>query len=255
LLERSLTLPLAAERDLARVLGYEIDRVTPFSVDEIFWRCAVEQRDRANARLSVRLSLIPKAAWSALLNRLAAVGLRPGSIEVARPDGAICRIDLDAAASSPRALVAAAALCGALAVAAIVLPFILQAVALGVVEERIAALRPAVAEADALRQRIASGASGIDVMAAEQSRVGDVLAVLTAVTAALPDDTYLTSLSLREGHLSLAGQSEAAAKLIGALSGESTIRDAAFDAPVTRSAAAPADQFSIRADIATGAGR
>ena len=37
LLEQSASLPLAAERDLVAVLRNEMDRLTPFRADELFW--------------------------------------------------------------------------------------------------------------------------------------------------------------------------------------------------------------------------
>ena len=58
-LERSVTLPLAAERDLERVLGYEMERLTPFTAAEVFWGFATEERDRARARLALRLTHRP----------------------------------------------------------------------------------------------------------------------------------------------------------------------------------------------------
>ena len=255
LLERRIVLPLAAERDLGSVLQYEIDRITPFRSNEIFWRYHVEQRDRPNARLNVRLSLIPKAPLMPLLDALEAAGQSASMLEVRSRNAAPCMIDLDRTASTRdiwarRSLVAGGCLCGGLVVAVVILPFILQSLAAGRVEQRITSLRPAVAQAETLRQQIAAGASGIDVMAAERSRVGDALAVLAAVTTALPDDTYLNSITLRQGHLTITGQSAAAARLIGALSTDPTIRNASFDAPVTRAEQAKADLFSIRADVA-----
>ncbi len=257
LLEQTLFLPLGAERDMARVLGYEIDRVTPFTAEEIFWRFAIDQRDRANGRLKVRLSLVPKAPWEGLLAALGDAGVGVTTVELPRLGASACRIDLDRERSQREGWarhrrIGLAGVIGAMAVTAIVLPFVLQAWALHRLDQQIADLRPAVAKAEMLRQQITNGASGIDVMAAEQARVGVTLAVLTAVTAALPDDTYLTSLSLRQGHLSLGGQSGAAAKLIGMLSDSRLIRNAAFDAPITRADQARVDLFSIRADLAPG---
>ena len=42
-----MTLPLAAERDPERVLGYEMERLTPFGAEEVFWAFAVQLRDKA----------------------------------------------------------------------------------------------------------------------------------------------------------------------------------------------------------------
>src|SRR3712207_3424378 len=77
LLERLLVLPLAAERDLAQVMRYEMDRFTPFRADELYWTVAVKQRDRAGGKLQILLSLVPKARLAVLLSRLAALGVVP----------------------------------------------------------------------------------------------------------------------------------------------------------------------------------
>ena len=45
-LEQSVALPLAAERDPERVLHYELDRLTPFAPDEVYWGWTVARRDR-----------------------------------------------------------------------------------------------------------------------------------------------------------------------------------------------------------------
>ena len=36
-LERNVMLPLAAEHDVSRVLRYEMDRLTPFTAEQVFW--------------------------------------------------------------------------------------------------------------------------------------------------------------------------------------------------------------------------
>src|SRR5215510_5679277 len=36
-LGKTVTLPLAAERELDQVLGFEMDRETPFKAEEIYW--------------------------------------------------------------------------------------------------------------------------------------------------------------------------------------------------------------------------
>jgi general secretion pathway protein L len=104
-----------------------------------------------------------------------------------------------------------------LAVAAAASPFVLQSIAWNATERQIAELRPGVAKVEALRRRLAEGAAGADAVIAERVRTGDALQVLAAVTDILPDDTYLSDLSLRQGKLNLSGRSPSAARLIPAL--------------------------------------
>lgn len=254
LLERAVTLPLAAERDPERVLGYEMDRLTPFSAEEVFWTWAVIDRDRERNRLQLRLSLVPKAGLTALIAALERAGAPPTTIEVDAPDGAVRAIALQRAMRDQtwrrRGLALAGAFCAALAIAAAVLPFVLQSLARQRVEAEIAALRPTVQQAEALRRQIASRAAETDAVAAQRAQSGDPLAVLAAVTDILPDDTWLTELRLNQRRLALVGQSAAAARLIAALAADPTLRDPAFTAPVTRSETGRADLFSIRAEVA-----
>src|SRR5579875_760345 len=46
MLQQTATLPLAAEIDLAAVLRNEMDRLTPFSAEEVYWAWRTERRDR-----------------------------------------------------------------------------------------------------------------------------------------------------------------------------------------------------------------
>src|SRR5215467_5699393 len=82
-LGKTVTLPLAAERELDQVLGFEMDRETPFNAEEIYWNHRIEGADRQNGRLSVRLVLIPKANLAPLLTALDQFGIRPRRAEIA----------------------------------------------------------------------------------------------------------------------------------------------------------------------------
>jgi general secretion pathway protein L len=255
LLERRLALPLAAERDLTSVLRYEMDRITPFAAEEVFWNWEIERRDRANGRLHVLVCLVPKASLAHLLGALERAGAAPTLLETADISGSARRIAVREEAtgrerSQRRLLIAAAVVCGLLAAVAVSLPFVLQSMALAAVEERINELQPRVAQAEALRSRLAARAAGRDAIQAESARVGDVLEAVAAVTEILPDDTHLTALTLRQRQLTLNGLSTGAARLIAILSADPTVRNPAFQAPVTRSEAGHADLFSIRAEIA-----
>ena len=73
---------------------------------------------------------------------------------------------------------------------------------------------------------------------------------MAAVTGALPDNSFLTELTLNHGKLEIAGQSAAAAALLAALSAYPILTNVAFSAPVVRNAGGQADLFSIQSDVA-----
>ncbi len=253
LLEQQAVLPIAADRDPERVLQYEMDRITPFTADELFWTWSVERRDRAQGRLYLRLLLVPKARLAPVLGVLREAGLRPAALEAMDPVGPARRIALDRAQPARwrrRALVAAAAACAVLAVAAVAVPFGVQSIQGNRVEQQIATLRPQVDQAEALRRRILSSTAGTDVFEQQRGRVGDALQTLATLTDVLPDDTFLNELTLRARVLTISGQSAGAARLIAALAAERSIRNPAFAAPVTRNEGTHSEGFSIRAEVA-----
>jgi general secretion pathway protein L len=252
-LVREVALPLAAERDLATVLRYEWDRLTPFAPEEVFWGWRAGRRDHAHGVLTVWLALLPKAWMQPALEGLQALGLTPAAAEVPLADGAVCPIALrpeDAAASARgrRARRLAGGLCAALAVAVLAVPPIRQALALAAVQAELDRLAPRMTEVEALRRRIAASASGADAVAAARARAGATLAALATLTEALPDDTWLSSLALHQRKLTLEGQSAAATKLIATLSATPRIRNPTFAAPVVRNDV-QADIFTIQAEV------
>lgn len=252
LLEKCLTLPIATEREIEHVLAYEMDLETPFAPDEVWWDFAVEQRDRAQGKLQVHLSLIPKARIADMLEMLQRSGLPPTGLEIPTASGTSRQIPLDVVVAHIRpwrtkTMQLAAAGCMLLAALAMVIPFIRQSLALAAVDERIAHLGATVDEVQQLRLH-RDGSSGADVIEAERARFGDPLAVLAAATAILPDDTYLTDFTMQQRKLNLNGQSAGAAKLISALATDPTFKDPAFSAPVTRMEDTHMDIFSISAE-------
>lgn len=244
MLRREVLLPLAAERDIAQVLGYEMDRLTPFTKDEIYWGYSGLRREPPRwLRLDLMMAL--RAPLEQLLAGLAALQLQPAYLE----SGA-GRIALSPVKARPgRALNAALyALSAVLLGACVAIPVIRQQHALGAAQARLAALGPAAHEAVSLRQRLSIAASGQEAIASAEQH-GDTLQILAVLTGALPDNTYLTDFALKSGELTIDGESGDAARLIAVLSAAPGFLDPRFVAPVTRAADGQADLFSIRATV------
>ena len=252
LLEKQLILPIAAERELVRVLGFEMDRETPFAVDEVYWDAAILERDRRQGRLTVRLSLVPRAPLADLVRDLATANLEPTVLAPQLPAGGSRPIALDHSGvrrgiwrGGPVPMLALAA--AVLALIAITLPFARQLLALHAADASIAELQPSVDEAARLRRQITGG--GGEAVAAARAQLANPLKVLAATTQALPDDTHLTDFSLKNRKLSLIGQSAAAARLLGALAADPGFKDPAFAAPVTKLEANQQEIFSITTEV------
>ena len=254
LLEHRFGIPLAAEPDAAQVLRYEIDRVTPFAAEDIFWTWEAERRDRERGRLFVRLSFVSRLSLQACLDALSAAALSPRRIEAIAEGGAIRYLPLEAdgdvgAALQRGAVRVLAAACVLLGVVAAALPFVFQQAGIMRTEREIAELQPRVSEAMTLRDHLQAQAAGADAIDAAEVNMGDAVQALDAVTAVLPDDTFLTALTLSQRNLDLTGQSANPARLIAAMSADPMFAGPSFSAPVTAASAGKGSLFSISAEL------
>jgi general secretion pathway protein L len=79
---------------------------------------------------------------------------------------------------------------------------------------------------------------------------GSALEILLAATRAMPDDSFLTSFDVQGGQVTMAGSSEAAAKLINALARSAAFREPVFDSAVLQSDGDDLEKFTISAKLA-----
>jgi general secretion pathway protein L len=252
---KTITLPLATERDLPQVLAFEMDRETPFPVEEVIWGHRVVSRDKQRGQLAVNLRLVSRALLAPLLDSLAGAGILARRAEIAGgvDDGLPLLLGTDSAAPerhvSKQLLrwVSAAAFAG-LAVLVIATPLVRQRWDIARLDAQIAAGRGAAAQAEQLRREIEHLEGAGDVMEKERTAAGNPLATLAALTAALPDDTYLTELQQQQHKVTFGGKSAAASRLIAAVSKSNELRNPVFVAPVTRMEATGMEIFSISAE-------
>ncbi len=258
LLRKSLTLPVAARRNLAEILGFEIDRETPFQRDEVHWTYVVRGQDIRAGMLDVELILLPRSQVDPLVETLRAAALDPAGIEVDAGSGIGTLIPLGSRKrgqwlNAQRSLMPLATAASALAVLAVAAPFVIQQWRLAAVDSRISELDSSAQEAATFRKDAGQIAAAIDFLAKERSKNGSALTALAAATNTLPDDSYLSALSLRAGRLTLNGRSPSAAQLIGVLAQSPEFREPAFEAPVTRDPDNDLEAFTISVALASKA--
>ena len=244
--------PTAPRRQLDQMLRHELARITPFSADTLFWRWNGHARSGDASRTDIVFTMVPKLAVAGVLTALDDIGLKPDFVEVGVSGRTtLLPVNDDPERSSGTFLVRSLAWAFVtFAVVAVLLPVIMQALALHATDTAIAELQPAITQVDAIRRGINANDAGRDILAREAERTGDALQILATITRILPDDTFLTDFALRERQMTLSGRSASAPRLITGLSDDPAIRNPAFAAPVTRIEGAISDIFSIKAEIA-----
>ncbi|MFZ2003915.1 MAG: PilN domain-containing protein [Stellaceae bacterium] len=252
---KTITLPIATERDLAQVLSFEMDRETPFTVDDVLWSYCLIDRNKQRGQITVRLRLISREQLAPLLDALAGASILVTRVEIAGgvDDRLVLPVQTDGFRLKQRGGTqslrwASVAFCLVLAALVIATPFIRQSRDLATIDREIAASRGAAEQAEHLRQEIDRLEGAGNVVQKERATAGDPLAMLAALTAALPDDTYLTEMQQQQNKVTFGGRSATASRLIGAVARSNELHNPAFVAPVTRTEATHQEVFSITAE-------
>jgi general secretion pathway protein L len=256
-LKKRVVLPAAARGNLGEVLGFEIDRETPFNRDEVYWTYSVDRRDANPAHLAVDLVLVPRIYVDSVLSAARSAGLAPTGIDVENGHNITTLIPLGARTrkqwvSAEEPLLPLGSAVAALALLAIATPFGIQQWALASAEAAIVPLSAPAQEAATLRQAADERTKTIAFLNEQRSRNGSAVALLAAATHALPDDTYLSALSLRGGKLTITGSSSSAAQLIAVLGKAPEFRDPAFEAPVVQNPDSGLETFTISVALKPG---
>ena len=255
LLRKRVRLPLAARRNLGTVLAFEIDRETPFEAAEVHWGYSLVRATKD--QLDVDLVVVPRHAANTLTQTARLHGFAPAALEVANDGLSPTLLWLETPDLfhylRPPAAKRIPALAAAFAAAAILvlLPFAVQQLRLFFAEQTIAALESRARAASALNLAADRRAAGLAFMA--QSQHGEsALTILAAASRALPDDSFLNALTVHQGQVTMAGSSQAAAKLIAALAASAAFRDPVFDSAVLQNQGDDLEKFTISARLAGG---
>jgi general secretion pathway protein L len=261
-LRTSVSLPLAAERNLDQVVGFELERLVPFKRDESYYAHRVVARNKAARNLQLELTVIPRTEIDAITRSAQEVGLHTVGIEIAgeTPQEPTAFIPLEGAGrpmANVRARMTIMALGGMatfLAIACIGAPFIWA-------QHTREALLARVAEARREAEMSLNLQKQIDAQVQDQRFLVDrrrltptVTELLDTITRLTPDDTWLTELRIAADEVRLSGASTSATALLGLVDQSPAFRNAAFRSSITQDSRLNRERFEISARIAPRTG-
>ena len=260
-LRQTVTLPLAAEADLQSVMRFEIDRLTPFSADEIYYAFQVTGRDTVAATLSLDLAFVPRDQVATETGLLSETGLSPERLDVLDNDGRLSGFNLFPKESS-RTWSWSARIAALLAFSSLLLAGTTAAMTLLQREAEVEALRSSVNEARraaiARQDRLAAASRASDPLTVaiyrEKRQSPSALEVLAAVTDVLPDHTYLEVFDLEGTEIRLTGQSDDSSGLIARLDRHPLLADPAFASPMTRDQESGKERFTLTLQVSVQEG-
>jgi general secretion pathway protein L len=270
-LRRPVALPAAASENLREVLSFEMDRLTPFKAPDIYYDFRALPRSgarygakrgggaevRFGQQLRVDLLVVCRSDVDWALDLARGAGLKPEWLEVAdqRDDPAFNLLPVTSESVHRKRYRTAAALAGiacALVAARISLPLYQLQASRDRLETEVAEARGLAAESGKLRDDLDEAVRRGRQLHELKRRTPASIAILDEVTRVLPDGTWLNSLDLRDGALSLSGYSAKASALIALLEDSDLLEEVQFRSQVTFDQKSGAERFSISARITEG---
>ncbi len=257
-----LTLPATSRQFLEPVIRHQLDRLTPWAADRVAFDYAVaDGLETGSGQIRVSVVTTSLDMLNQVLARFAGSGVRPVCVGVDdepldRPSSVNLRAETGQEAH--------AALRRRIAISLIALLMCGGALAayttwqLATMQAHADAVDAALAERRAIVMAAvdhsANDQSGHPLLAAK-TELRPMVVILNELSERLPDDTYLTELTIEESQLHLRGLSRDASQLIALLEGSDSLEDVAFAAPLTRSDESQRDSFQLEATLlARGSG-
>ena len=236
-LRRRLVLPRAARENLRQVVVYELDRITPFTSDQLCFD--VRQAGEADSEelLPVEVALVPRKRIQPWLDALARARIPLDRMAPADDSGFDLLPPERRARPDPKRLALAGLpwlVAAGLAGAALWLPLHQSARQLDELRAEERALRRQAAKVLELRQALDGELAALKQAREHWQSVPPPLEVLALLTRLLPDDTWLQQLEIKGTRLTIRGLSNQASALIGLLEKSPAFEEPKFLSPVTR---------------------
>jgi general secretion pathway protein L len=251
-LHRSLRLPYADRARAEGVLAHDLDRLTPFSEDEIYYAIREARADRIHDRVDLELILARQCDVAPGMAAAAVAGLEVDCVEIAgQPDVNLlpAHIRPGRGAGVRRATVSFAAASIVLASALVYWPLYQLNLHLNDVDKALASAQRMSAEVNDLNGVLeALDARRESVLQRRQSS-RYATEILSAVTEALPNHSFLLDYTYSGDAIDLLGYAGETAELIGRLEAVEALQNVRFAAPVTVDTPIGRERYRLAAEV------
>lgn len=246
LLGRDL-LPAGAEARLRDIVGHRLDSLTPWTAEQAWFDVEVTAR-RPDGRIEVAVAAVQRELVQRVRERLADLGLEVGRVDLGGDrDPLRARFDLGDSERPERGSVLRLIVAGGVAL------LLLAGLALAASEiharsvmladraRAAAALEERLSDLPELRERLEALRAEVGLLAERLRSTPSALTVLEELSRILPDDVFLSELSLERDRLQIGGFAASASPLVPLLEALPSLEDVRFHAPSSKTVLAAGD--------------
>lgn len=261
-LRTPISLPLAAEKNLPEVVGFEFERLVPFGRADVYYAYRIVARDKQAQLIRLELVVLPRSEVAKLGPTAEALGLRVSGLEIAEGVGeqGVTLIPLDdrkvdrAMGSERRILIGLAAAASVLGLLCLAVPYWRTSAAVESLTARMADARQRAESVVSLRKQIDLKRHEQQFLIDRKRAMPTETELLATLTRLIPDDAYLTESSITGDRLRLVGAANSATALLTLVDQSPAFRGAAFQSPIVQDTRLNRERFDITARIAQRGG-
>ena len=257
-LRRRIAFPVAAEREVAAAISFEIDRQTPFAPERVYRTFRIHARDLKRKTMEVDLAVVPRTVVDAALATTGRYGIKVTAVQADGDDGSPPFNFLPAGyrrhsqswrAEPWRPVALAAAVILALGLSWQIWSLHAEAEAL---ESKVASMRDIAERGEKARAKVEAATASAHFLPDKQTGPRAV-EVVDALSRILPDDTWLFDLEITGREVRIGGYSSAVPALIERLQQSPLFETPQLRAPVVHGASRMGDRFEISMSAKRGA--
>lgn len=260
-LRRVFSLPAAAGENLDQVVAFEMDRLTPFKAEQVYYQARLLEKNARSAQIDVELVLVLRDRLDDILDRLSAWGLVPEVVDVQLDhdedlDPSEVRYNLLPQHMRPKRSHWAKALNLFLGVMLCLLVLLSFAMPIWFDRQWMLELQEQIEAAERTAKEVQSQKMDVDrrkresVFVLEKKQQAPILiGVLNELSGIIPGETWLTSLQYKDRRLQIQGQSPSASALIEIIEASPAFQQTRFVSPVTRDRRTMLERFQIATEV------
>ena len=255
-LRRSLPLPAAARERLRDVLGFEIERQTPFSLADVLYDGRV-LAVREDGQLQVELVVVPRPRFDAAVAQLGGSAGALAGVDLADAEGQALGVNLlppeqrrqqrDPWRVWNLVLALAAVLALVLGMAQLLDN---RRAAADALQADMAKRETQARGINAQRQQLIDAVEGGAYLGAQHNGRPSAVEIMNTLSQRIPDGAWLEKLAIDGDQLTLIGLSNQAAALVGKLEGAPQWRTPALSGALQQDPRSRMDRFTLIAQLA-----
>lgn len=252
----TLTLPAATAENLRAVIGFEMDRHTPFTAESVYFHYDI--LDRTKESIHIELVVIPKADLAPILNALEHMDIPVDEVAVLDDENQAAPLQLDILAPASRKDERLthrhhSKRLGRVALILAAIAYMLPAAALSLLimslNNDVERMQADASDVIAIQRRLQDSLKPAEFFSQLRNDTPRAISVLDELTRLLPQNTWVSHFQIEKQVLKIEGESSDAAALIGVLEQSEFFANSKFTSPVTRNPSNNKDRFTIETSV------